>query len=453
MKRFFIVALSLSFLLGGAIKANAEGYQINSQSARQLGMGYTGVALKLGAESMNYNPAGMAYMNTKFNFSFGGTGVFSKVKYTKDDYSAKTDNPVGTPFFVYMGYKPSKNLAVGVSINNPVGNSLKWPSNWRGATLIEDIKLKGFSVQPTVSYKFGDIVSVGAGLMIDFGSFSLSRALLPVGGLDQIAVLVPSLKPAIESFNGQVPLSVNLSGRSKIGLGYNVGVLVNVSPKVSIGASYRSKVMFNVSGGEAELSYANEQVKKVISAINAAKPGTVPIPPLEDGSFEASLPAPANFNIGLAYKPLKNLTLSAELQYVGWKAYDTLTVQFDERVLQGYSIKAPKSYKNTMIYRLGCEYILSSLTILRLGAYYDTTPVQEDLYNPETPGSNKFCITAGASFKPLKYMSIDLGLGYLNGAKTYGSYPMPSTVNSSAVFDGNYKASAFMASLGLNFSF
>ena len=48
------------------LSANAEGYQINSHSSRQWGMAHTGTALKLGAESMLFNPAGMASMNSKF---------------------------------------------------------------------------------------------------------------------------------------------------------------------------------------------------------------------------------------------------------------------------------------------------------------------------------------------------------------------------------------------------
>lgn len=447
-----VAAITSSVILGTAINANAEGYQINAQSTRQLGMGHTGVALKLGAESMLFNPAGMSFMEKKFDVSLGITGVKSQIKYTNGNYSAKTDNPLGTPLFGYIGYKPTKNLAVGVSITNPVGNSLKWPDNWAGASLIEEINLKGFCVQPTVSYKFGNIVSIGAGLMIDFGNFDLSRALIPVGGLDA-GLAVPALKPLIESFQGQVPLSAKLGGDAKVGVGYNIGVLVNVSKKVSIGASYRSKIDFKVDKGTAELNYSNENVQKVIAAINGAKPGTVVIPPLNTGTFEAALPAPSNFNVGVAYKPNAKLSLTAELQFVGWKAYDTLTIQFDEENLHSYSIEAPKNYKSTIIYRIGGEYNICKLATVRLGAYYDTTPVREELYNPETPGSNKFAITAGASIRPLPFMSIDIALAYINGAKTYGSYPTPTPANEKVVFAGDYKANAFMPSIGLGFRF
>ncbi len=451
-KGFIVAAITSSAIAGTTLNANAEGYQINAQSTRQLGMGHTGVALKLGAESMLFNPAGMSFIENKFDISLGITGIKSQVKYTDGSYNAKTANPLGTPLFGYIGYKPAKNLAIGVSITNPVGNSLKWPGNWAGATLIQEINLKGYSIQPTISYKFADRVSIGAGLMIEFGNFDLSRALLPVGKLDAIGQMVPALQPAIESFKGLIPVSAKLSGDAKVGFGINAGILVNVSEKVSIGASYRSKVNFKVNKGDAELIYANENVKTVINTINGIKPGTVPIPPLESGNFEASLPAPSNINIGVAYKPIKDLTLTAELQFVGWKAYDSLKIQFDHN-LNGYSIKAEKNYKNTVIYRIGGEYRLSGLATLRLGAYYDTTPVRDNLYNPETPGSNKFALTAGASLRPLKFMSIDLAFAYINGAKTYGSYPNPSETAPGAVFSGNYKAHAFMPSLGLSFKF
>ena len=450
MKRGLVTSvITLMALASSMNSAKAEGYQINAQSTRQLGMGHTGVALKLGAESMLFNPAGMAYQPSKFDISLGMSGVISKVNYTNQakGYNYNTDNPIGTPLFGFISYKPIENLAIGISLTNPVGNSIKWPDNWPGATLVEKIDLKGFCIQPTVSYKFNDRVSIGAGLMIDFGNVNLQRALIPVGGLDNIAKLFPTFAPIIEGIAGKVPISAELKGKSKVNVGVNVGILVNVSEEVSIGASFRSKVNFKVDKGNAELLYASEDLKNLISQINSIKPGTIPVPPLEEGTFEASLPAPWNINAGVSYKPIKDLLLTAEMQFVGWQAYDTLTVKFDENVLNGYSIVAPKCYKNTFIARIGAEYTISPLATVRLGAYYDTTPVKKNLYNPETPGSNKFAITAGASIRPTKFMSIDLAMAYIAGAKRYGSYPMSETTN----FDGYYKAHAFMPSLGISF--
>ena len=46
MKKFIVAALAVASVCG---TAKAEGYQINSLSAKQIGMGHTGIALKLGA--------------------------------------------------------------------------------------------------------------------------------------------------------------------------------------------------------------------------------------------------------------------------------------------------------------------------------------------------------------------------------------------------------------------
>ena len=56
--RHIILAMTL---LAGICQAKAEGYQVNTLSARQLGMAHTGVAQKLGAESMIFNPAGLGF--------------------------------------------------------------------------------------------------------------------------------------------------------------------------------------------------------------------------------------------------------------------------------------------------------------------------------------------------------------------------------------------------------
>jgi long-chain fatty acid transport protein len=51
-------------------------------------------------------------------------------------------------------------------------------------------------------------------------------------------------------------------------------------------------------------------------------PGAVPIPPIDGKKFTAALPIPSNLNVGVAYQTSDKLLLSAEVQYVGWKAYD-----------------------------------------------------------------------------------------------------------------------------------
>ncbi len=479
MKLFRKAVLTAAAVLS-VLSANAEGYQINSQSARQWGMAHTGTALKLGAESMTFNPAGLAFMNSKFDVSLGTILIKSNVDFEQGAYKHSTDNPISTPIFGHFGYKVNDKLAVGINVTNPAGNSLVWGDNWAGATLIQDVSLKAFNVQPTVSYKINDFISVGAGLMIDFGSFEQRKGLVAAGAFDGLGALasglsaaMPSLAPLpgmISSFSGQVPVGIELEGSSKVAYGFNVGALVNITPKLTLGVSYRSKVKLSVEGGEAELEYANDNAKNVINAIKSFD--TTPLQGLEaagalpagtvatlkgtqtqlatmgilDGAeFSASMPIPSILSVGLAYQPNEAWTLTGEAQITGWSAYDKLDIAF--KTAAGDILQSSvKDYDNTVCVRLGAQYVANDFVTYRAGVYMDTPPVQMDNYNPETPSANSYGVTAGATLNPTKFMAIDLSIGYLRGEKTTGSC-------NEGAFKADYTKSAIMPGIGVRFNF
>ena len=357
MKKLFLSLLA-SIALSSAF---AEGYQVNVLSTKQTGMGHVGTGMKLGAESMHFNPAGLVYLNGHMDMSVGISGIFSNARYKNGDYSAKTDNSVGTPVYAYVGYRIYDNLAAGISLTTPYGNSLKWPQAWKGAHLIQDITLKSYIIQPTLSYKILDNLSVGVGLQIAMGNVNLSRALLPVGAL------VPILGA---DYQDVVPVSATLDGKSKVKLGYNIGVMYDVCDKVTLGLSYRSRVRMKVKEGTAELDYASEKIKDLLDA-------TGQIPALDKGTFHAQLPLPSNTTFGVSYRPTDRWELALDLQFVGWSAYDSLNVVFNEKVLKIEDIKAEKNYKNTMIYRIGAQYMATDRLDVRLGLYYDQSPIRK----------------------------------------------------------------------------
>lgn len=460
-----------------ATSVSAEGYQVNSLSARQGAMGHVGVALKLGSESMHFNPAGLVFMKKPMDMSLGGTAVFSNISYKKDGYRAETDNPVSTPLYVYAGFKIYDNLAAGISFTTPYGSSIAWDKNWAGAHLVQDISLKAYSIQPTLSYKILDNLSVGAGMMIDFGKVELSRALMPMGKLSQMARLIaadfggidamlqqyPQLAPTLEAigkYDDVAPVSATLTGKSSVRLGYNIGALWDIDEKWTIGVSYRSKINMQVKRGTAELNYANETefkekiqnpVNGLLTALGKEDKYKLIIPPLNEGTFQAEMPLPSNFNVGLTFRPSDRWTVSGEVQFVGWGAYKELSIQFTENVLNGYNIQAEKNYKNTRIYRLGGEFKATHRLDLRAGVYFDESPVRSGNYNPETPGMNKLGLSAGFSFRPMEYLSVDVSMLYTQGFSRNGSYT--DALNPIPPFEGRYASNAFSPSFGLSFSF
>ena len=482
-----VIALACLSMLPMSYAA-AEGYQVNAQSTKQAGMGHVGVAMKLGAESMHFNPAGLVFMDKNVDLSAGITGVFANGKFTGDDgYVQKTDNKASTPLYVYAGFKIYDFLAAGISVNTPYGSAINWGRDWKGAHLVQDISLKAFNIQPTVSWKFMDNLSIGAGLMMEFGNIELNRALIApramtglaesmMGQLGPILEAKPELRPVVDQLVTEMAkydevsaASASLKGDAGIRFGFNVGAMYDINDKFTVGLSYRSKVKARVKEGDVRLSYANElgikglleQVNGLVGQLQASgitipgiPEGGINIPPLDQATFSAELPLPDNWNVGLTYKPNDRWIVSGEVQFVGWGAYNSLVVNFyPASELSDYDIDAPKKYKNSRIYRLGTQFAATNRLDLRLGAYFDETPVEDNYLNPETPSMNKLGITAGLSFRPLQSLSVDFAFSYVTGFGRDGSYTDLDLLKKPRTFGGHYNVYALMPSIGLSYAF
>ena len=80
MKKVFIWAIAAMC----GLNSYAEGYQVNLQGNRQTGMGHTGAGLLMGASSIHFNPGALSFLQDKYEFSFGGSAIFSKKHFSKE---------------------------------------------------------------------------------------------------------------------------------------------------------------------------------------------------------------------------------------------------------------------------------------------------------------------------------------------------------------------------------
>ena len=138
MKKIFLLIACIAAASG----ARAEGYQVNNFSARQAGMANVGTAMKLGSESIYFNPAA-AVQDSKFDISVGATGILSSVWASelpslengyRSSLTEKSDNKMSTPLHMYINYKPSERWAVGLGFYTPNGSSMNWGENTAGLT-------------------------------------------------------------------------------------------------------------------------------------------------------------------------------------------------------------------------------------------------------------------------------------------------------------------------------
>lgn len=446
MKKTLLTVAAIASMMTAA----AEGYQINTLSAKQGGMAHTGVALKLGSESMYFNPAGMAFMDQAFDASASINGVSATAKVDHKGETFETDNKVSTPIFVNAGFSIYDNLKAGVSFYTPYGSGINWGENWAGAILNQQVKLAVYTIQPTLSWRITPKLSVGAGLCMSWGTVDLSKGLVNPSTLD-VMLQAMGIQYA---FGSTMPASINLKGTSEYGWGFNVGAMYDISDRVTVGASFRSKMNMRVKKGEASLSYANEIARQVLQ-------GELDV--IDKANFKAEMPMPAVLTFGVGYKPLDKLTLAFDAQLTFWSAYKQLDIEFLDEKVAAYDQSLVKDYKNSWAFRLGAQYGLTNRFDIRGGLILDLSPVNKNHYNPETPGMTKIEPSLGLSFRPVKGLSIDLSVLYVaglgcDGAK--GDYVdllaakmQNPVIPVNRVFEADYRVHAVVPSLGISYSF
>lgn len=407
MKKHLLVTGSL--LLSSALSFGA-GYQLNLQGLRQLAMGGSGTAIPWDVSTIFYNPGALAQIDN-FQVNASALAIMPKVRYVQSPgvYSADAEQQTFIPFNVYVGspiaYKSRTH--VGVGVYTPFGTGIKWGNDWTGRYLVQDIRLRSIFIQPTISYKISDAVSVGGGLIYAIGNMELNRA-IPLQGED--------------GKDG----SVNFKGDGH-GWGFNLGVHWTASEKVQFGLTYRSQVNMNIDRG-----YARFQVP---ASASANFPYTV---------FSTSLPLPQVVSVGIGFKPNENLTLQGDINVVGWSAYKNLAFNFEQAAIP--DTRSPRKYRTTFAVRGGANYDFSDKLAVMLGAAWDRSPVRNGYVTPELPDADRGVFTGGVSYKPGQHVTFTAAAEVVTTDARKASFDAEN-------FSGIYRTTAFTPGVGLTFDF
>lgn len=386
--------------------AFSGGFQLNEHGARAMAQGGAWAARAYDGSAIFFNPAGLGFQKEN-SLYLGSTIIMPTSAYfdpVKGNKKTEMNAQTFTPINVYATYRINDDLNVGIGVNNPYGLGTEWPSTWDGRFISVKVDLKSFFFTPTVSYKINDQLSLGLGANIVTGGVTINRS---VGG-------VPSFLP-------EPTVALDLSAT---GYGFNLGALYKLSSEISIGASYRSAVTLDATG-TAKFTNNSSLLK------------------LPEGDAAASLTLPATAFVGVAVKPMDNLELEADYQYVGWSSYDKLTIEF--KADPSKNSTADKKYENTYIIRVGGEYTMDALQ-LRAGYLYDHSPVLPKYVDPMLPDANRNGINVGVGYKITPNIVIDLS--YLNLM-----FDQAKAVGTDSGFDGTYTAGANLFGFNVGYTF
>ena len=411
MKR---IPFILTFFILSSSTLFAGGFQVNLQGQKQTGMGHTGTGLLLDNSCILFNPGAVSFLDSLRGISFGASLIFPRTMYLEPypgTYTANIEPHVGTPITLYaaFNFKKINKLSAGIGVYNPFGSRLEWANDWKGQFLIREIDLKTFFIQPTVSYKLNEKLGIGVGFVFATGSFKLRKG-------------VPIQDSSANYGEG------NLEGNAS-GVGFNAGIYFKASEKLSIGIDYRSQVNVKVEKGTAEFTVPN--------SVSEFFPET---------TFSTQLRLPQVATLGIGYVLNSKLKLALDINFIGWKSYDSLIIDFKQNTDKLADIHSARMYENVFIFRIGGQYQLTDKWTVRLGSYYDMTPVKAGYLTPETPDVNKIGITSGASFRVTKKIHLDLSLLFIEGIKR-------TDTNIETQFSGTYKSRAVIPGFGLQYLF
>lgn len=406
--------LSLTLMALASSTAFAGGYRVSIQGQKQLAMGHTGVAVVGSAETAFFNPAGMAYLENKFNLSVGGSALMSKTRFQNSEYNwtASSDN-VGTPFSVYATYKLTDWLTAGLAIYTPYGSAVEWEQDWQGAFLVNNIDLQAIFFQPTFSVRVGDHFSIGGGPIYASGAVNFNRNLAPAGGLSENA-------------------DVTIDAKGISAWGYNVGMMFNPTEKFRLGLNYRSEIIMEARDGEATFNNLPSLLQND--------------PRFNPTTFDADLPLPAEVTAGLSYQVTDKWLVAFDYNYTVWSAYKALDVKFGN----GQESINPRNYKNSAAYRFGTQYMANDKFTFRAGYYIDESPVQDGYFAPETPRNDGMGFTGGLTYQFNKKFGVDVSFLYLHFDEIDNSYDYYTDGSS---FGGTYKSSVFSPGIGVTYGF
>jgi long-chain fatty acid transport protein len=369
MRKLLLMGLLLLPFLG-----MSQGFQVNLHGEKQIGMGHTGTGLLQDGASVLFNPGAVAMLPE--NFIQGGINPLffnSSFLLAGSNQQENVKNNVATPFNVYGVWGPKNaKWKIGMGVYTPFGGLTEWGNTWSGKYSLVSLNLKAIYFQPTLSYKFNDVISVGAGFVIDYGSVNLKRA-------------IPTTPDGLAELDG-----------SGSGTGFNVGVFIKASPKFTIGLDYRSKVQTTINDGKATFTVPGSL------AANFPSPNT----------FSASIPLPATASIGLGYKPTDKWLVAFDFEWVNWDVYKSLDFNYGQTTATLKNTSSPRNYENAYDFRAGAQYQADKDVFIRFGGGYATTPVKDGYVTPEAPDANRVYGTAGLGIKAAKHLDIDISFEY-----------------------------------------
>lgn len=367
----------------------AGGFALNEQSISGMGSSFAGRSSSADdATTLFGNPAGMARLKRQ-EVSVGAAAIMAKtdIKHASGSTSGSNDGDMVPFTAVPMGYyvnPVNDQWAFGVGVYAPFGLITDYEGGFQGRKFGDYSEVKVVTVQPTVSFRFNDQLSVGFGPTINRIDGKLESAVSGVPGFD-----------TRES-------RVEIKG-DDTAIGYNIGVLYEFTPQTRAGLTYHSKVKYKLEG-DTTVSGNNAVLGGLLNAY---------------GKYDASLDltTPESVDASITHDIDNAWTVYAGSTWTRWSRLKEITVE-NEGVSAAASsrfstISEEQNWHDTWGYAVGTAYKLNKEWTVRAGLAFDQSPTNNTNRSPRIPTGDRTAVSFGVGWNPTADMTIDLAYSYL----------------------------------------
>lgn len=413
--------MMVALTLLGCGTAQAGGFALIEQGAAGMGNAYAGAsAVSNDASTVWFNPAGMLELDRSqfaaaahlisVENDFTDRGTTLNPAFGSAPVSGDTSiDPGGNSFVPNLYYvrRLNDDLAFGLGISAPFGNSTDFGEDWTGRYQAVESGVSVIDINPSVAYRLSEKFSIGGGISLQMLDATLGNSvdsggtcigLAAVGSVDLAQCLGAGLTtPGVREQDGYA----EVSGDS-VEFTFNIAALFKPSERTKLGVAYRHSIDHTLEG-DAEFE-TNAALAAVLSGAG--------VPLFQNGGATAEANLPASLMLSVARQLNDKIELLGDATWMGWSSFEELRIQFDNPI-QPDSFNT-QEWEDVWRVAAGINYTMSDKLTLRTGVAYDQDPVPSvTRRTARIPGNDRTWVSFGAGYQVSDKIKLDVGYAHL----------------------------------------
>ena len=268
-------------------------------------------------------------------------------------------------------------MRFGIAVNVPFGLTTEYDDTWVGRFQGIKSELTTVNINPSISYKLSDAVSIGAGINFQRADAELTNA-----------VALAAAEPA------KVKLKADDDG-----WGWNFGVLFQAAPATRIGFSYRSVIDYELEGSVTVTSDTGSGFGLAAAAASS-------------GPAMAEITFPDTFSLSVVQGISDRLELLGDVSFTRWSEINRVNVVNTTNGTLRDSLLF--DFDDAWRVSVGANFKLNDTWTLKAGVAYDQTPVKsETTRTVRLPDNDRIWLAFGGQMKMGQSGRLDLGYTHI----------------------------------------